>query len=90
MEAQTERDLLVARRKPLIITWKKARPADFDVLMGPLVAQGWFKTTESMMSNMRLYDNEKVKCASFHLTIDDKVWWESMELKYNIDEMIWA
>ena len=43
-----------------------------------------------MMSGMGLSDNEKVKCASFSLTMDVKIWWESMELKYNVDEMTWA
>ena len=62
MEAQPERDLPIARCEPLLITWKKARPADFDGSMDPLVAQGWFKTTESMMSSMGLSNNVKVKC----------------------------
>ena len=62
MEAQLERELPVTQRKPLLITWKKVGPADFDGSMDPLVAQGWFKTTESMMRGMGLSNNEKVKC----------------------------
>ena len=38
VEAQPERDLLVAQCKALLITWKKARLADFDDSMDPLVA----------------------------------------------------
>ena len=69
---------------------KKARPTDVDGSIVPLVAYGWFKTTESMMNGMRLSDNENVKCVSFGLTMDARIWWESMELKYNVDEMTWA
>ena len=45
VEAQLERKLPVEQREPLLITWKKARLADFDGSMDPLVAQGGFKTT---------------------------------------------
>ena len=38
MEAQPKRDPPIAQRKPLLIIWKKARPADFDGLIDPLVA----------------------------------------------------
>ena len=38
VEAQLKRDFLVARHEPLLITWKKARPANFDGLVDPLVA----------------------------------------------------
>ena len=64
-----------------------AKQVDFDGSKDTLVAQGWFKTTESMMNGMELSDNEKVKCVSFSLTMDTRIWWESMELKYNANEM---
>ena len=40
-----------------------------------------------MMCDMSLFDNENVKCMLFGLIIDIKIWWESMELKYNVDEI---
>ena len=73
MEAQPKSDPSVTRRKPRLIIWKKARPTDFDGSIDPLVAQGWFKTTESMMSGIRLSNNKNVKCASFGLTMDAKI-----------------
>ena len=67
-----------ARREPLLILWKKARLADFDGSGDPLTAQGWFKTTENMMEGMELSDNEKVRCASYSLTMDARIWWETV------------
>ena len=43
-----------------------------------------------MMSSIGLFDNENVRYASFSLTMDARIWWESIELKYNMDEMTWA
>ena len=64
--------------EPLLIFWKKARQADFDGARDPLITQGWFKTTETIMEDMELSYNKKVKCASYSLTIDAKIWWETM------------
>ena len=87
MEAQPKR--AVAQCEPLLITWKNARPTDFDSSLDPLVVQGWFKTTKSMMSDMGLSNNKRVKRAPFSLNMDARIW-VSIELKYNVDEMNWA
>ena len=38
-----------------------------------MITQRWFKTTETIMEGMELSDNEKVKCASYNLMMDDKI-----------------
>ena len=88
VEAELEREPLVTKYKPLLITWRKARPIDFDGSMGPLVALGWFRTTKIMLNGMKLSYNEKEWCASFSFTMDARIWWESMELKYDMNQMI--
>ena len=60
------------------------RPTDFDGSGDPLTAQGLFKTTENMMEGMELSDNEKVRCVSYSLTMDARIWWETVQLKYNV------
>ncbi|WP_171949913.1 hypothetical protein, partial [Proteus mirabilis] len=81
----------VGRREPLLVQLKKVQPPDFDGRSNdPIEAQGWFKTIESTLNMMELTDNEKVKCASFCLTMDAKVWWESVERKHNVNEMTWV
>ena len=67
---------LAVYREPLLILWKKARLAYFDDIGDPLIAQRWFKTTETIMEGMKLSNNKKVKCASYSLTMDARIWWE--------------
>ena len=67
--------------------WKRVKAGDFDRAAEPLVAQGWFKTIVSLMVGLDLTDNEKVRCASCSLTIDARIWWETLEGKYDIETM---
>ena len=61
-------------RDPLLILWKKARPTNLDGIWDPLIAQGWFQITETIIEGMELSDNKKVKCTSYSLTMDVKIW----------------
>ena len=90
MVALQEVATLVVRHEPLLILWKKARPIDFDGVGDPLIAQGSFKTTETIMEGMELFDNEKVKCASYSLTMYVRVWWETVQFKYDVNQMTWT
>ena len=90
MAAPQEAAAPVVHREPLLILWKKARPVDFDGARALLIAQGWFKTTETIMKGMKLSDNEKVKCASYSLTMNARIQWETMQLKYDVNQMMWA
>ena len=73
------------RREPLLILYKKAKPVDFDGIGDPLIAQGWFKTTETIMEGMDMSNNKKVKCASYSLMMDGRIWWETVQLKYDVN-----
>ena len=42
------------------------------------------------MEGMELSDNEKVKCASYNLMMDDKIGWETVQLKYDVNQMAWV
>ena len=66
------------RHEPLFILWKKVKPTDFDGIGDPLIPHGWFNSTETIMEGMELSNNEKVKCASYCLTIDAMIWRETV------------
>ena len=55
-----------------------------------MIVQEWFKTTETITKGMELSDNEKVKCASYSLAMDARIWWKIMLLKYDVNQMMWA
>ena len=90
MAAPQEAATLVVHHKPLLIIWKKVRTTDFDGAGDPLIAQGWFKTTETIMESIELSDNQKVKCASYNLMMVARIWWETLQLKYDVNQMMWA
>ena len=50
----------------------------------PLVAQGCLKSIELVLNFMGLTENEKVKCASYCLMDDARLWWEGIELSRDI------
>ena len=78
-----------AWHKPLLILWKKARPADFNGSGDPLTSQGWFKTTKNIMEGMKLSNSEKVCCASYVLTMDARIWQKTVQLKYDVSQITW-
>ncbi|CAH9081843.1 unnamed protein product [Cuscuta europaea] len=77
------------RQEPLMITWRKIKPTDFEGGPDPLAAQGWLKTVEGIANGLELADNDKVRCASYSLTMDARIWWETVETRYNITQMTW-
>ncbi|GMN21902.1 hypothetical protein TIFTF001_045574 [Ficus carica] len=60
------------------------KPKEFNGSIDPLVAQGWLKSIELVLNFMDLTDNEKVKCASYCLMDDARIWWEEIELSRDI------
>ncbi|CAH9076114.1 unnamed protein product [Cuscuta epithymum] len=79
----------LVRREPLLITWKKAHPEDFEGGADPLKARDWLKKVEGLAEGLELRDNEKVKCASYSLTMSARTWWETVKQRVNTATMTW-
>ncbi|GMN20704.1 hypothetical protein TIFTF001_047156 [Ficus carica] len=62
--------------EPLYLRFKRMKPKEFNGSTDPLVAQGWLKSIELVLNFMDLTDNKKVKCASYYLMDDARIWWE--------------
>ncbi|GMN30211.1 hypothetical protein TIFTF001_041417 [Ficus carica] len=60
--------------EPLYLRFKRMKPKEFNGSTDPLVAQGWLKSIELVLNFMDLTDNEKVKCASYCLMDDARIW----------------
>ncbi|GMN32634.1 hypothetical protein TIFTF001_046615 [Ficus carica] len=75
--------------EPLYLRFKRMKPKEFNDSTDPLVAQGWLKSIELVLNFMDLTDNEKVKCASYCLMDDARIWWEGIELSRDISQMTW-
>ncbi|GMN27891.1 hypothetical protein TIFTF001_041095 [Ficus carica] len=75
--------------EPLYLRFKRMKPKEFNGSTDPLVAQGWLKSIELVLNFMDLTNNEKVKCASYSLMDDARIWWEGIELSRDISQMTW-
>ncbi|GMN30853.1 hypothetical protein TIFTF001_046458 [Ficus carica] len=80
---------VATNNEPLYLRFKRMEPKEFNGSTDPLVAQGWLKSIELVLNFMDLTDNEKVKCASYCLMDDARIWWEGIELSRDISQMIW-
>ena len=60
--------------EPLYLQFKRMKPKEFSGSTDPLVAQGWLKSIELVLNFMGLTENEKVKCASYCLMDDARIW----------------
>ncbi|GMN22346.1 hypothetical protein TIFTF001_048981 [Ficus carica] len=65
---------VATNHEPLYLRFKRMKPKDFNGSTDPLVAQGWLKSIELVLNFMDLTDNEKVKCASYCLMDDARIW----------------
>ncbi|GMN27756.1 hypothetical protein TIFTF001_041075 [Ficus carica] len=80
---------VATNHEPLYLRFKRMKPKEFNGSTDPLVAQGWLKSIELVLNFMDLTDNEKVKCASYYLMDDARIWWEGIELSRDISQMTW-
>ncbi|GMN19091.1 hypothetical protein TIFTF001_039723 [Ficus carica] len=62
--------------EPLYLRFKRMKSKEFNGSTDPLIAQGWLKSIELVLNFIGLTENEKVKCASYCLMDDARIWWE--------------
>ncbi|XP_075483660.1 uncharacterized protein LOC142523815 [Primulina tabacum] len=54
-----------------------------------MIAEGWIKSTEVIFTFMELQDADRVSCATFLLTGDARLWWESASVAVNLKTLTW-
>lgn len=80
----------VVRQEAYLIQWQRLRPEKFSGNCEAWDAQAWFKTMESMIELLDWPEHEKVKCVSFCLTGDARMWWDRVKVKRPVNQMSWA
>ena len=80
-------DQVAGNLEPLYLRLKRMKPKEFHGSADPLEAQGWLKSIELILKFMDLSENEKVKCVSYCLMDDARIWWEGIELSRDVDQM---
>ncbi|XP_074565164.1 uncharacterized protein At2g33490-like [Curcuma longa] len=78
------------RPEAYLIQWQRLKPETFSGAGEPWDAQAWFKTVESIVELLDWPEHEKIKCASFCLSGDARMWWDRVKAKRPVNEMKWT
>ena len=80
----------VVRQEAYLIQWQRLKPEAFSGNCEPWDAQAWLKTVESIVELLDWPEHEKVKCVSFCLTGDARMWWDRVKAKRQVNQMRWT
>ncbi|XP_073289565.1 uncharacterized protein [Primulina huaijiensis] len=64
-------------------------PNDFGGTIDPMVAEGWIKSIEVIFTFMELQDADRVRCATYLLKDDARLWWEGASVSVNLQTLTW-
>ncbi|XP_075481189.1 uncharacterized protein LOC142521901 [Primulina tabacum] len=62
---------------------------EFSGTTDMILAEGWINSIEVIFSFRKLQDAYRVKCTTFLLTEDARLWWESAFVSMNLKTLTW-
>ncbi|XP_075524117.1 uncharacterized protein LOC142556543 [Primulina tabacum] len=69
--------------------FRRMSPKEFSGTADPMIAEGWIKSKEVIFDFMELTDADRVRCATFLLSGDARLWWESASVAVNLQTLTW-
>ncbi|XP_073045767.1 uncharacterized protein [Primulina eburnea] len=69
--------------------FKRMDPTEFLGTTDPMITEGWIKPIKVIFVFMELQDADKVRCATFLLTGDARLLWESTSVSVNLQTFSW-
>lgn len=66
------------------------KASKFEGQADAVVADNWMVDIQVILNIMRLGENEKVMCASFMLRKDARLWWETVQIRWDVNMMTWV
>ncbi|XP_075494110.1 uncharacterized protein LOC142531743 [Primulina tabacum] len=69
--------------------FRKMDPKDFGRTTDPIVVEGWIKIIEVIFTFMELHDADRVRCATYFLKDDARLWWEGASVLVNLQTLTW-
>ncbi|KAG6472154.1 hypothetical protein ZIOFF_069611 [Zingiber officinale] len=76
--------------QPVYKQFRELGPTEFKGTTGPIAAEGWIRSLETIFDFMQLTDADKVRCAIFMLRDDAQVWWEGARLTVDLATLTWT
>ncbi|GMN18640.1 hypothetical protein TIFTF001_049828 [Ficus carica] len=68
--------------------WRMKAP-EFEGSTNPIDADNWLIDLQVILNFLRLNDQEKILCASFVLKKDARLWWETVQIRWDVTQMTW-
>ncbi|GMN24879.1 hypothetical protein TIFTF001_050351 [Ficus carica] len=62
---------------------------EFEGSTNPIDADNWLIDLQVILNFLRLSDQEKILCASFVLKKDARLWWETVQIRWDVTQMTW-
>ncbi|XP_073056961.1 uncharacterized protein [Primulina eburnea] len=80
-----------ARPRPEAVyeRFRRMSPKEFPRITDPMIAEGWTKSIEVIFDFMEMTDADKVRCSTFLLSGDARLWWESASVSINLQTLSW-
>ncbi|XP_075486385.1 uncharacterized protein LOC142525997 [Primulina tabacum] len=80
-----------ARPRPETVyeRFRRMDPKEFSGTTDLMIADGWIKFIEVIFTFMELQDADRVRYATFLLTRDARIWWESASVAVNLQTFTW-
>ncbi|XP_073031298.1 uncharacterized protein [Primulina eburnea] len=69
--------------------FRRMDPKEFSGTTYPMTAEGWIKSIEVIYAFMKLQDVDRFRYATFLLTGDAGLWWESKSVSVNLQTLTW-
>ncbi|GMN19175.1 hypothetical protein TIFTF001_048591 [Ficus carica] len=68
---------------------RRMKAPEFEGSTNPIDADNWLIDLQVILNFLRLNDQEKILCASFVLKKDARLWWEAVQIRWDVTQMTW-
>ncbi|GMN26236.1 hypothetical protein TIFTF001_040822 [Ficus carica] len=70
-------------------SFRRMKAPEFEGSTNPIDADNWLIDLQVILNFLRLNDQEKILCASFVLKKDARLWWEAVQIRWDVTQMTW-
>nr|GMN19834.1 hypothetical protein TIFTF001_048666 [Ficus carica]GMN19852.1 hypothetical protein TIFTF001_048668 [Ficus carica] len=70
-------------------SFRRMKAPEFEGSTNPIDADNWLIDLQVILNFLRLSDQEKILCASFVLKKDARLWWETVQIRWDVTQMTW-
>ncbi|GMN22076.1 hypothetical protein TIFTF001_050179 [Ficus carica] len=70
-------------------SFRRMKAPEFEGSTNPIDTDNWLIDLQVILNFLRLSDQEKILCASFVLKKDARLWWETVQIRWDVTQMTW-